>query len=309
MRHLTDDPTNSGNESKLSLVVGEDGMGQVDDAFKNRGTMRRTKRSPNERRFKCDQCERMFFTRKDVKRHLVVHTGVRNYACPFCQQRFGRKDHLVRHAKKSHQKDTRTSAPNLGPVPSVNRRISFGHSPQLVDQVSPSLSPARLASNSCTNIDNNVHSPCNYSNPNPSMDSPSLMLLGGTSNGHHNSHENCYPGNPPTNGTMSTQLTDGSFSLGPMHPSLCEPPPPLFNNSSHYFGLGPGPSPFMNPTYITNCFGHFSVNPNNGNNQGLSGPVCGSDQANPVSLSNPLPHYSMDANLSNHLPHFNQVFQ
>lgn len=49
-----------------------------------------------------------FFTQKDVKRHLVVHTGVRNFPCPYCTQRFGRKDHLVRHAKKTHDQDTRS---------------------------------------------------------------------------------------------------------------------------------------------------------------------------------------------------------
>lgn len=67
---------------------------------KSRSVPRHTKRPSSERRFKCDQCDRMFFTRKDVKRHMVVHTGIRNFACPFCTQRFGRKDHLVRHAKK-----------------------------------------------------------------------------------------------------------------------------------------------------------------------------------------------------------------
>lgn len=81
-----------------------------------KSTTRHTKRSPSERRFKCDQmgCDRMFFTRKDVKRHMVVHTGIRNFACPFCQQRFGRKDHLVRHAKKSHGRDTRSCATGFG---------------------------------------------------------------------------------------------------------------------------------------------------------------------------------------------------
>ncbi|KAH9363516.1 zinc finger protein PLAGL2-like [Haemaphysalis longicornis] len=57
---------------------------------------------PTERRFKCDRCERSFFTRKDVKRHMVVHTGQRNFQCQFCPQKFGRKDHLVRHTKKTH---------------------------------------------------------------------------------------------------------------------------------------------------------------------------------------------------------------
>lgn len=39
---------------------------------------------------------------------MVVHTGLRNFPCPFCSQRFGRKDHLVRHAQKSHDQDTRS---------------------------------------------------------------------------------------------------------------------------------------------------------------------------------------------------------
>lgn len=62
----------------------------------------RTLRGPSERKFPCNQCDRLFFTKKDVKRHLVVHTGKRDFVCQFCPQRFGRKDHLVRHTKKSH---------------------------------------------------------------------------------------------------------------------------------------------------------------------------------------------------------------
>lgn len=56
----------------------------------------RTVKSPADRKFRCDHCERRFFTRKDVRRHLVVHTGKRDFLCQFCPQRFGRKDHLVR---------------------------------------------------------------------------------------------------------------------------------------------------------------------------------------------------------------------
>ena len=32
----------------------------------------------------------------------VVHTGNREFSCPHCTQRFGRKDHMTRHAKKTH---------------------------------------------------------------------------------------------------------------------------------------------------------------------------------------------------------------
>ncbi|KAF2903204.1 hypothetical protein ILUMI_02984 [Ignelater luminosus] len=65
----------------------------------------RTVKNPNEKKFTCDHCDRKFFTRKDVRRHLVVHTGMRDFLCQFCPQRFGRKDHLVRHIKKSHSKN------------------------------------------------------------------------------------------------------------------------------------------------------------------------------------------------------------
>lgn len=62
----------------------------------------RTVKTPADRKYRCDHCDRSFFTGKDVRRHLVVHTGKRDFLCQFCPQRFGRKDHLVRHIKKSH---------------------------------------------------------------------------------------------------------------------------------------------------------------------------------------------------------------
>lgn len=62
----------------------------------------RTVKDPNEKKYTCEHCERKFFTKKDVKRHLVVHTGMRDFLCQYCPQRFGRKDHLGRHIRKSH---------------------------------------------------------------------------------------------------------------------------------------------------------------------------------------------------------------
>ncbi|XP_054290718.1 zinc finger protein PLAGL1-like [Macrosteles quadrilineatus] len=62
----------------------------------------RTVKTQADRKYRCEYCERSFFTGKDVRRHLVVHTGRRDFLCQFCPQRFGRKDHLVRHIKKSH---------------------------------------------------------------------------------------------------------------------------------------------------------------------------------------------------------------
>lgn len=63
----------------------------------------RTVKNPNEKKYTCDRCDRKFFTRKDVRRHMVVHTGMRDFLCQYCPQRFGRKDHLTRHIKTSHK--------------------------------------------------------------------------------------------------------------------------------------------------------------------------------------------------------------
>uniref|UniRef100_I3MK11 Zinc finger protein PLAGL1 n=2 Tax=Ictidomys tridecemlineatus TaxID=43179 RepID=I3MK11_ICTTR len=60
---------------------------------------------PKEKKHQCDHCERCFYTRKDVRRHLVVHTGCKDFLCQFCAQRFGRKDHLTRHTKKTHSQE------------------------------------------------------------------------------------------------------------------------------------------------------------------------------------------------------------
>lgn len=58
-----------------------------------------------EKKHQCDHCARCFYTRKDVRRHLVVHTGCKDFLCQFCAQRFGRKDHLTRHTKKTHSQE------------------------------------------------------------------------------------------------------------------------------------------------------------------------------------------------------------
>uniref|UniRef100_A0A3Q2XJR9 Pleiomorphic adenoma gene 1 n=1 Tax=Hippocampus comes TaxID=109280 RepID=A0A3Q2XJR9_HIPCM len=58
-----------------------------------------------EKKHPCEHCERHFYTRKDVRRHMVVHTGRKDFLCQYCAQRFGRKDHLTRHVKKSHPQE------------------------------------------------------------------------------------------------------------------------------------------------------------------------------------------------------------
>ncbi|XP_066273591.1 zinc finger protein PLAG1-like isoform X1 [Branchiostoma lanceolatum] len=90
-----------------------------------------------EKKHKCDHCDRRFYTRKDVRRHLVVHTGRKDFLCQFCAQRFGRKDHLTRHTKKSHcaeflkikeSPDGSTSSQLLSPMEAPD--LNFGSLPR-----------------------------------------------------------------------------------------------------------------------------------------------------------------------------------
>ncbi|XP_062952690.1 zinc finger protein PLAGL1 isoform X1 [Cynocephalus volans] len=77
-----------------------------------------------EKKHQCDHCERCFYTRKDVRRHLVVHTGCKDFLCQFCAQRFGRKDHLTRHTKKTHSQELMKESLQAGDLLSTFHTIS-----------------------------------------------------------------------------------------------------------------------------------------------------------------------------------------
>lgn len=80
-----------------------------------------------ERKYSCERCERRFYTRKDVRRHAVVHTGRRDFLCPRCTQRFGRRDHLTRHLKKSHAQESGLMTPcPPDPPPAVKEESGDG---------------------------------------------------------------------------------------------------------------------------------------------------------------------------------------
>ncbi|KAK3596783.1 hypothetical protein CHS0354_038785 [Potamilus streckersoni] len=65
----------------------------------------RAAKSLTEKTHQCFECGKKFFTRKDVKRHMITHTKKKDFLCQYCPQRFGRKDHLTRHLRTSHTGD------------------------------------------------------------------------------------------------------------------------------------------------------------------------------------------------------------
>uniref|UniRef100_A0A3Q1GUA6 C2H2-type domain-containing protein n=1 Tax=Acanthochromis polyacanthus TaxID=80966 RepID=A0A3Q1GUA6_9TELE len=105
-----------------------------------------------ERKYSCERCDRRFYTRKDVRRHAVVHTGRRDFLCPRCAQRFGRRDHLTRHLKKSHAQESglmppcTPSTPVATPAPATQCPVKEEPSPVTSDMGSVSKEPVEAFS-------------------------------------------------------------------------------------------------------------------------------------------------------------------
>ncbi|XP_054153389.1 uncharacterized protein LOC128952080 [Oppia nitens] len=313
------------------------------------GGSRPTKRPPSERRFKCDQCERMFFTRKDVKRHLVVHTGIRNFACPYCTQRFGRKDHLVRHAKKSHNRDTRSSTTMKGSSSSS----AHPNSANIKCQTMPNLIEPKMTAipvlghQMAHNHHHNSHMKQTF---NYSGNQNSVLLANNTvvNNNHNTSavdnhcpNNNNYPlnCNANVNGIGMTAGIHANESLCHYMPGChnfddmmspnahkSETPSPL--TPHHYFTFPVNSSalstyPLANhcPSFIPNCLvtntGPLPSNSSCGQTTTavaafgipVSNMVSNNNNHNPITSNHPPIHTAFSVDVNPSLPHFNQAFQ
>ena len=52
--------------------------------------------------FPCDVCGKIFANQCKIDRHMLVHTGVKNFTCSICQKAFNRKDNLKVHIYNKH---------------------------------------------------------------------------------------------------------------------------------------------------------------------------------------------------------------
>lgn len=148
-----------------------------------------------ERKYSCERCDRRFYTRKDVRRHAVVHTGRRDFLCPRCAQRFGRRDHLTRHLKKSHAQESgimppcTASTPVAPPTPTPQCPVKVP-SPATSDMGSNSKEPMEAYSRDAYN---------SYSMANPvaGLGHPHGLMQGSLSSsmgvGRHTSPQTSHP--------------------------------------------------------------------------------------------------------------------
>ncbi|XP_064643066.1 uncharacterized protein LOC135497234 [Lineus longissimus] len=69
--------------------------------FSQRGDLKRhMKIHTGQRDFVCTYCPKAFIKRSDLKRHLLVHTQEKPYSCEFCDTRYSRKDQLQTHINR-----------------------------------------------------------------------------------------------------------------------------------------------------------------------------------------------------------------
>jgi hypothetical protein len=107
----------------------------------------RAAKNATEKTHQCFECAKKFFTRKDVKRHMITHTKKKDFLCQFCPQRFGRKDHLTRHLRTTHTGDNQTSGrqrrstgDSTTTSPSKQKRER-----QIYTQIEPTMVPLQMA--------------------------------------------------------------------------------------------------------------------------------------------------------------------
>ncbi|KAB0393583.1 hypothetical protein E2I00_007723, partial [Balaenoptera physalus] len=245
-----------------------------------------------EKKHQCDHCERCFYTRKDVRRHLVVHTGCKDFLCQFCAQRFGRKDHLTRHTKKTHSQELMKESLQSGDLLNTFHSIS----PQFQLKAAPLPpfplgAPAQngLASGLPAEVHSHTHGPSEQtSQPSPHKLNPGFDLAKGGA-GKVN-----LPKELPADAVNLT--IPASLDLSPLLGFWQLPPPATqnaFGNSS--LTLGPGES----LPHRVSCLGQQQQDP----------PLAMSTMSLGQLPLPPIPHVFPAGTGSAILPHFHHAFR
>ncbi|EDV42518.1 uncharacterized protein Dana_GF18031 [Drosophila ananassae] len=65
--------------------------------------------------FKCEECDQSFSQREVLKRHMDTHTGAKRHKCPHCSSCFAQKSNLHQHIRRVHLGSDRSHKCHLCP--------------------------------------------------------------------------------------------------------------------------------------------------------------------------------------------------
>jgi uncharacterized Zn-finger protein len=68
-------------------------------------------RAHRDRDYKCTECDRMFFSKYDLTKHMDTHSEKKPFSCQICQKQFSRANLLQRH-EKIHREELRYGCPH-----------------------------------------------------------------------------------------------------------------------------------------------------------------------------------------------------
>uniref|UniRef100_G1Q887 C2H2-type domain-containing protein n=1 Tax=Myotis lucifugus TaxID=59463 RepID=G1Q887_MYOLU len=78
--------------------------GLLPESWPKQETWENGESSLNMNKLKCPHCTYVAKYRRTLKRHLLIHTGVRSFSCEICGKLFTRREHVKRHSLV-HKKD------------------------------------------------------------------------------------------------------------------------------------------------------------------------------------------------------------
>lgn len=67
--------------------------------FRNKTSLRKHFRTHGPKRYKCNDCGKLFLENSKLKRHKLVHTGEQPYSCQYCNKKFALSYNLKTHLR------------------------------------------------------------------------------------------------------------------------------------------------------------------------------------------------------------------
>uniref|UniRef100_A0A8C8TB25 Zinc finger and BTB domain containing 10 n=1 Tax=Peromyscus maniculatus bairdii TaxID=230844 RepID=A0A8C8TB25_PERMB len=99
--------TSTSNDYKYGLIPGASNdfkYGFLPESWSKQETWENGDSSLIMNKLKCPHCSYVAKYRRTLKRHLLIHTGVRSFSCDICGKLFTRREHVKRHSLV-HKKD------------------------------------------------------------------------------------------------------------------------------------------------------------------------------------------------------------